>query len=227
MDGMSGRDRGRLTRDGVPRGGDVPAAQGQTARMDTPIFDGVLGDRLAQARAEVERAERDAQAFAAAQSHGQAQALEQLARTRADALVRERTATLTARIAVLEAELRQVRGAQAVRPPATEVRPASGPVPDVAAAAAVPLAAAPAAPPAVPRTTQPAVPRISPPASTPGPPSTPAAARNSRPTPARTGRLAADAGPTGEDVPTVPSMKDIFASSRAAGWLDSLLGARR
>ena len=194
--------------------------------MDTPIFDGVLGDRLAQARAEVERAGRDAQAFAAARSQGQAQALEQLAQARADALVRERTATLTARIAVLQAELRQVREARAVRPPATEV-PASGPVPDVAAAAAVPLAAAPAAPPAVPRTTQPAVPRISPPASTPGPPSTPAAARNSRPTPARTGRLAADAGPTGEDVPTVPSMKDIFASSRAAGWLDSLLGARR
>ena len=200
--------------------------------MDTPIFDGVLGDRLAQARAEVERAGRDAQAFAAARSQSQAQALEQLAQARADALVRERTATLIARIAVLEAELRQVRGAQAVRPPAAEVRPAPGsekggavapatpPVP-APAPAPVPAPAPASAPPpttqpAVPPTTQPAVPRVRPPASTPG-----------RPAAARTGRLAADAGPTGEDVPSVPSMKDIFASSRAAGWLDNLLGARR
>ena len=188
--------------------------------MDTPIFDGVLGDRLAQARAEVERAGRDAQAFAAARSQGQAQALEQLAQARADALVRERTATLTARIAVLEAELRQVRDAQAVRPPVAEMRPAPGIEKGGAVAPATPPAAAPAPAPvpavAPAPTTQPAVPPVRPPKSTPG-----------RPAAARTGRLAADAGPTGEDVPSVPSMKDIFASSRAAGWLDNLLGARR
>ena len=195
--------------------------------MDTPIFDGVLGDRLAQARAEVERAGRDAQAFAAARSQSQAQALEQLAQARADALVRERTATLTARIAVLETELRQVRGAQAVRLPVADVGPAPGressgavapiarPVPAAEPAAQAPL-------PAPAPTPQPAVTPVTPPASTPSQP-----APGSRPAAARTGRLAADAGPTGQDVPSVPSMKDIFASSRAAGWLDNLLGARR
>jgi hypothetical protein len=61
----------------------------------------------------------------------------------------------------------------------------------------------------------------------------PAAARSDgtvragRPTTVRTGRLAADAGPTGDDVPSVPSMKDLFASTRAAGWLDQLMGAKR
>ena len=199
--------------------------------MDTPIFDGVLSDRLAQARAEVELAGRDAQAFAAARSQSQAQALEQLARARADALIRERTATLTARIAVLEAELRQVRGAQAVRPPVAEVRPAPGSENSGAVAptgppvsGAEPAAPAPLPAPAPAPTTQPADPPLTPATST---PSRPAAARTGRPAAARTGRLAADAGPTGQDVPSVPSMKDIFASSRAAGWLDNLLGARR
>ena len=203
--------------------------------MDTPIFEGVLSDRLAQARAEVELAGRDAQAFAAARSQNQAQALEQLARARADALVRERTATLTARIAVLEAELRQVRGVQAVRPPVAEVWPAPGSENSGSVAPTAPpvSGAEPAAPaPAPAPTTQPAVPPSQPAAARTGRPAAartgrPAAARTGRPAAARTGRPAADAGPTGQDVPSVPSMKDIFASSRAAGWLDNLLGASR
>ena len=185
--------------------------------MDTPIFDGVLSDRLAQARAEVERAGRDAQAFAAARSQSQAQALEQLAQARADALVRERTATLTARIAVLEVELRQVRGAQAVRLPVAEVGPAPG---GESSGAVAPIARpVPAAEPAEPAPLPAPAPAV--------PPSQPAAAPPGRPAAAPKGRLAADAGPTGQDVPSVPSMKDIFAGSRAAGWLDNLLGARR
>ena len=108
--------------------------------MDTPIFDGVLGDRLAAAREAVERAERDGHAFAAALSQDQAQALDQLVQSRAETLARARTAALTVRLAAVEAELRRVRDGQAVRAPAAAVesagRPEQGGAPTTAAAPA-------------------------------------------------------------------------------------------
>ena len=204
--------------------------------MDTPIFDGVLGDRLAQAREAVQLAEHDSRAFTAALARGQAQALEQLAQARAEALARERTAALTAQVAVLQSELERLRGdtqtrTEVVRPPAPPAGTAAGqaahaPAPDPAAPAT------PAAPPA--RAAQPARVVVAPAAAAVTVTAVrPAAARGDgtvragRPTTVRTGRLAADAGPTGDDVPSVPSMKDLFASTRAAGWLDQLMGAKR
>ena len=225
------------------------ALAGQTAPMDTPIFDGVLGDRLAQAREAVQLAEHDSRAFAAALAQGQAQALEQLAQARAEALARERTAALTAQVAVLQSELERLRGdtqtrTEVVRPPSPPAGTAAG----QAGQAPPPDPAAPATPAASPDPAAVATPAV-PPATPVAPPArvvvAPDAAavtvaagggrmhrsdgtvRAGRPTTVRTGRLAADAGPTGDDVPSVPSMKDLFASTRAAGWLDQLMGAKR
>jgi len=39
--------------------------------------------------------------------------------------------------------------------------------------------------------------------------------------------MARDGGPSAADVPSVPSMKHLFSSTRAASWLDNLLGAKR
>ena len=206
--------------------------------MDTPIFDGVLGDRLAQAREAVQLAEHDSRAFTAALALGQAQALEQLAQTRAEALARERTAALTAQVAILDSELRRLRAdaanrSEAVRPP-TAAAPATPA--DPAAPATLAPAPDPAAPPAP--AASPARVVLAPAAAAVSVAAVSVAAvhpaargdgtvRAGRPATVRTGRLAADAGPTGDDVPSVPSMKDLFASTRAAGWLDQLLGARR
>jgi len=178
--------------------------------MDTPIFDGVLGDRLAQAREAVQLAERDGRAFVAALTQGQAQALEQLAQARAESLTRERTAGLTARIAGLESELQRLRDDAETdaetQAPAPVVVPEAPPARVVVAPAAAAVSVAAVHP-----------------AATRGD----GTVRAGRPATVRTGRLAADAGPTGDDVPSVPSMKDLFASTRAAGWLDQLLGAKR
>jgi len=186
--------------------------------MDTPIFDGVLGDRLAQAREAVQLAERDGRAFAAALSQGQAQALKQLAQARAESLTRERTAGLTARIAGLESELQRLRDDAETRA-ATDAEAVAPP-------AAAPDVVAPAAPPAR-VVVAPAAAAVSVAAVHPAATRGDGTVRAGRPATVRTGRLAADAGPTGDDVPSVPSMKDLFASTRAAGWLDQLLGAKR
>lgn len=223
--------------------------------MDTPIFDGVLGDRLATARQAVEQAGRDADAFAAALDAGQTQALGQLVELRARALVAERTSKLTDRVSLLERELQAAQDRLAVRPAPVRLAAGAGgadPASTPRSAPVVQVPGQPASDPAVRRTarTAPAVPT---PAPAPAPTHARPAARESRPTaapsrptgvpvpaatavtasagrpasPERTGRKAADEGPTGEDVPTVPSMRDLFAGSRAASWLDGLMGARR
>lgn len=206
--------------------------------MDTPIFDGVLGDRLAAARAREERAGQQAAAFAAALTAGQAQALEQLAQTRAEALAAERTATLAARVEALEQQLRQAQDEREAAVAELEAARAEPATPAVAA----PVAEEPAEEPMVeepaaeepaaqgPVAEQPVEEEQAVPVEAPAPVVTVLTPREPAATtpPVRApGRKAADAGPTGEDVPSVPSMKDIFASTRAAGWLDSLLGAKR
>ena len=218
--------------------------------MDTPIFDEVLGDRLAAARAAVELAGRQAAAFREALDAGRAHALEQLAQSRAQALTTERTAALTARVEVLEralltahrertaarAELQQRRvgGPDPVTPtavaPTVEVV-ATGDSPPAHDRAPVPLQSTPPTAATVAATTIAATTVAA--AAT----ATHAAAAAVSPAPAATvtrpavarsrGRLAGDDGPAAEDVPSVPSMKDLLGSTRAAGWLDSLLGARR
>ncbi|MCW2613778.1 MAG: hypothetical protein JWN08_772 [Frankiales bacterium] len=200
--------------------------------MDTPTFDGVLADRLAAARTSVERAGRDAAAFRTALDAGQAQALEELARQRAEQLASERTAALTARVTELEQQLDRAHAQRAADLPVeaepAEAEPAEAQA--VEAQGAAPGAGAVADHPAV--GDEPTVPAEG----------VPAAAVRQEPTPPPTGRpvlvprpplgrpspgRASDQGPTGTDVPSVPSMKDIFASTRAAGWLDSLLGAKK
>ncbi len=213
--------------------------------MDTPIFDGVLGDRLVAARQEVEQAGRDAQAFATALDAGQTQALGQLVELKARALVAERTSALTTRVTLLERELRAAHDRLAVRPTPVEeppATPAADPVPTPRTAPVVQVPGQPVADPAVRRTarTAPPVPTPAgtltprPAVAVPRPAAVPARGAAAAPDPAvrpasqaRTGRKAADEGPTGEDVPTVPSMRDLFAGSRAASWLDGLLGAKR
>ena len=215
--------------------------------MDTPIFDGVLGDRLAAARAAVELAGRQAAAFREALDAGRAHALEQLAQSRAQALTAKRTAALTARVEVLEralltahreraaalAELQQRRGAGPAPVTPTAVAPtvevvATGDSPPAHDRAPVPLqstppTAAPIAATTVAATTAATSASRAAAAVSPAP-----AATVNRPVVARSrGRLAGDDGPAVEDVPSVPSMKDLLGSTRAAGWLDSLLGARR
>ena len=217
--------------------------------VDTPIFDGVLGDRLAAARAAVELAGRQAAAFREALDAGRAHALEQLAQSRAQALTAKRTAALTARVEVLEralltahreraaalAELQQRRGAGPAPVTPTAVAPtvevvATGDSPPAHDRAPVPLQSTPptaatiavttVAPTTVAATTTATRAAA---AVNPAP-----AATVTRPAVARSrGRLAGDDGPAAEDVPSVPSMKDLLGSTRAAGWLDSLLGARR
>lgn len=200
--------------------------------MDTPIFDGVLGDRLAAARESVERAERDAQRFRSALDAGREQALEQLAQSRAEALTAERTAELAARVESLERLLSRAtaerdRALAALDP--VETSPAASPPPADTDASTRP-ADEPAEPavdselpvdePVEPVTPTPVDVPAARPAPAPAPTPVPVATRP----PAR---KAADQGPTGADVPAVPSMKDIFAGTRAAGWLDSLLGSKR
>lgn len=207
--------------------------------MDTPIFDGVLGDRLAAARAAVELAGQQAAAFQEALDAGRAHALEQLAQSRAQALTAGRTAALTARVEVLEralltahreraaalAELQQRRGGGPAPVTPTAVAPtvevvATGDSPPAHDRAPVPLQSTPptAATVAAATTATRAAAAVSP----------APAATVTRPAVARSrGRLAGDDGPAVEDVPSVPSMKDLLGSTRAAGWLDSLLGARR
>ncbi|MBC7375419.1 MAG: hypothetical protein H7323_15640 [Frankiales bacterium] len=46
-------------------------------------------------------------------------------------------------------------------------------------------------------------------------------------TPRAAGRKAADQGPTGGDIPVVPSVKELLTTTRSASWLDTLLGSRR
>lgn len=177
----------------------------------TPIFDGVLGDRLDAARRAVERAEQDARDFRAALGAGAAAALEQQAEQRAQALLAERTAVLTARTSALEARLRRAEDLLATRDgELAELRAASAAVAEEQADEQLeePVAPAPvAAVPATPTTTTPA----------------PAPGRVTVARQARRG----DDGPAAADVPSVPSMKDIFASTRAAGWLSDLRASKR
>jgi len=172
---------------------------------DTPILDGVLGDRLESARRAVDRAEQDARDFRAALTAGATAALEQQAGQRAQALLAERTAVLAARTSALESQLRRTEDLLETRTrELAELRSA----PEVAAeAAAVPE-------PEVVQAPVPAAPAV-PPAPAPG-----------RVTVARQARRGDD-GPAPADVPSVPSMKDIFASTRAAGWLSDLRASKR
>ena len=168
---------------------------------DTPLFDGVLGERLEAARRAVHRAEQDARDFRAALSAGAAAALEQQAEQRAQALVAERTAVLAARTSGLESRLRRTEDLLATRDrELAELRSA----PEVVAEAPVVVAEAPEV--------------VEPPAA-----SEPAPGRVTVARQARRG----DDGPAAADVPSVPSMKDIFASTRAAGWLSDLRASKR
>jgi len=175
---------------------------------DTPLFDGVLGERLEAARRAVHRAEQDARDFRAALSAGAAAALEQQAEQRAQALVAERTAVLAARTSGLESRLRRTEDLLATRDrELAELRSA----PEVVAEAPVVVAEAPVVVAEAPEVVEP------PAASEPAP---------GRVTVARQARRGDD-GPAAADVPSVPSMKDIFASTRAAGWLSDLRASKR
>lgn len=178
----------------------------------TPIYDGVLGDRLEAARRAVEQAEQDARDFRAALSAGATTALEQQAEQRAHALLAERTAALTARTSALEARLRRAEDLLAARDgELAGLRAASAAVAaaqaEQKAAAEEPVAPSPVAAPT--------------PVTTPAPVPAPG-----RVTVARQARRGDD-GPAAADVPSVPSMKDIFASTRAAGWLSDLRASKR
>ena len=205
------------------------APLGHTDRMDvapsatdTSLYDVVLADHLAAARGAVLVAETAAKEFRTALAVGAAQALEQQAERRAQQLVAERTATLTARVQALERLLRHHADTLASSP-VPEV-PVEVPVPPPTDAPVLVKAVGPKAPakpaqPAVPKL--PAVPELS---AVPEPRTTP----NTSSWPARpaAGR-ARDSGPAAAEVPSVPSMKDIFAGTRAASWLDGLLGTKR
>lgn len=230
---------------------------------DSPLYDTVLADVLAEARDAVWVAELAAKQFRAALAVGAAKALEQQAERRAQQLVGERTAVLSARVVALERLLRHqgdtlasaiiVTPAEApvgpvMKPPAPSTKPASvqpapakpDPVPPApavrltttaAATAATVTAAATAVETATAATTVTAPGRPTA-ATTPGRPTTTATTatpvRAADITPVRPAvRRAKDTGPTAADVPSVPSMKDIFSSTRAASWLDGLLGAKR
>lgn len=178
---------------------------------DTPIFDGVLGDLLAAARRAVGRAEQDAREFRAALSRSTAAALEQQAEQRARALLEERTAQQEDRTRAIESRLRATEDLLATRDrelaTATSELAATTVALDTRTAELATLAAERAAP--------------APPVS-----SAPPELAPGRVTVARQVRRSDD-GPKAADVPSVPSMKDIFATTRAAGWLSDLRAGKR
>ena len=194
---------------------------------DTPLFDGLLGDRLAEARAAIDLAQQDAQQFRAGLTRSAADALEQQAQERARELVQQRTATQDSHLAALERRLRATEQAlvaadtelAALRNQATT---ATRPGLNVVAPPAMAAASATASPEPAPVQVQ----LVPPPAATPLPaPATPAASQPQwSPGRVTVFRLARrhDEGPAAADVPSVPSMNDIFATTRAASWLDKL-----
>lgn len=181
-------------------------------RTDTPIYDGVLGDRLAAARASVQLAQRDAEEFRAGLTRSAADALEQQAEQRARVLVAERTADQAAYLAGLERRLRVTE--QALARADDQLAELRGQPAPVVPAMVVPVVV-------VPVVVAPVV--VAP---TPEVVSAPDHVMPGRVTVLRR-TSSHDDGPAAADVPAVPSMKDIFATTRAAGWLDNLnLGGR-
>ena len=222
----------------------------------TPLHDAVLTDRLEAAARSVAVAMQDATAFRQALDAGQRAALAQQAEQQARTLTAVATATLTARLDALERQVRWSGDRLAVLAawhtgdtrcqvcgevvPCTTARVLVGDPAPVRRLAVVPTPAAAASTPTLqeqavafeaaarPLPVEAAPEPVDAACAEPCPdavPVRPAPVEAVRDAPSRS--VARDGGPAAAEVPSVPSMKDLFAGTRAAGWLDSLLGAKR
>lgn len=217
----------------------------------TPIYDAVLADRLQAAARSVAQAEQDAATFRAALDGGQTQAIEQLAERRARELLDAQTLTVTTQRDLLERQARVVgdrlaglaawHTGDATCRACGEAMPCTTTQVLAGAAAPAPPEPAPEEPEPEPAEPQHAVDVVTLEAQAVAAEAAHAVESHHEPVdepvdepvepterPAEPPAAAArDGGPAAREVPSVPSMKDLFSSTRAASWLDNLLGAKR